>query len=775
MREAYGVGPAWAVWMALVGSACAPMAREGSVAESAAGEHRFVMVEDVTLRPAMLDVEDPGPSQSIAPKVRAVVDRRSGRVMYAAGDLSAPSDAPHAVILRRFLHEHAALLDLTDPDEELVLERGPVRFLGSSIYRFRQVVGDVPVVRRAVVVAVADDGSVRVLSGRTGSMRGHRGYDSARVSADRAREVASSALRQAGQVKVLHVGEPRRVLIPDNARLAWRLGVLVDAGEQGRRDPHAWLVTVDAQDGVVLGMADTTRSCTDGQVGALVTSSEQVRLAMEGESGPVVREVETCYSSYFDEYFLEDHRSDAAIFCYDAAGERDPMAVAVWYSMCSEPACYSYSQPSNEWLSGAAAERATDFRNAQKVLRLFQDRFGRVGADGSGENLIVASGMSYDNARSMGMYRTIALGAGNPAMGYPSYGVVDVIAHEFAHIVSWHEWLGFFDYGLEGGVSGAERALDEHVADMFGVIAVDHAADEPWVRDVRWAHAAEQHYRTNYLLRTVSNFHVMADAARNYYNATNGTTPCGHASQIASGGGETDAYTNAILLGRAVYLYTEGGFVDRDPYGVRLDGWPADAPAYRVEGIGTDKMEKIVYHAVTTGALATSVGVVGYDGITQEEDREAVREQFEAVAHIELASCFEVARQERWPQTVCESVRAAYVGVGLLPDGAGEPGVPCEADDMGMPCRSGRCFQGECVGGGAPAALSGGLVSGGCECGMAASGSGARQGWLAIAFGLMGLTARRRAGNRRRGTPGLQEAPVALAARGPRGGASRAV
>ena len=440
MRRAFGRVRAWAAGIALGGAACRePVGHDGTVAEPTVVEHRFITIDDVALRPPMAETGDPGPLPSTAPRVRAVVDRRSGRVVYAAGDLSAPSAAPHAVILRRFLRDHAALLGLTDPDQELVLERGPVRFLGTGIYRFRQVVDDVPVVRRALVVSVADDGSVRVLSGRTGSMVGHRGSRSARVSTDQAREVALNALRQTGQVRVMHVGEPRRVLIPDNGRIAWRLGVLVDAGVPGHRDPHAWLVTVDAQDGVVLGMADTTRSCTDGQGGALLTSSEQVRLAIEGESGPEVREVETCYSAFFDKYFLEDHRTDAANFCYDATDERDPMAVAVWYSMCSEPACYSYSQASNEWLAGVAAERATDFRNAQKVLRLFQDRFGRVGADGAGENLVLASGMSYDNARAMGMYRTIALGAGNAAMGYPSYGVVDVIAHEFAHIVSWHE------------------------------------------------------------------------------------------------------------------------------------------------------------------------------------------------------------------------------------------------------------------------------------------------------------------------------------------------
>jgi len=268
----------------------------------------------------------------------------------------------------------------------------------------------------------------------------------------------------------------------------------------------------------------------------------------------------------------------------------------------------------------------------------------------------------------MGMFRAISFGKPDYTAGKPSYGVLDVAAHEFGHILSWHEWVGLFDYGFEGSVNGVEGALDEHISDVFGAIALYHASDEPWLADARWAHAAERYYGYNYPLRNDANFLVKIKANRNYYRGTDGSTPRAHVTQISTapddGGG---VHTNAVVMGRAVYLYAEGGNVNETPYGVAIANWPAGGPTHHVDGIGMSKAEKVFYHSVITGEFTTGLGSIGFGDITQaEQDFAAMKTEMQKVAQIGYASCLSVSTTLGWPASTCVSVRNAYAGVGLM-------------------------------------------------------------------------------------------------------------
>ncbi|HEY3359006.1 MAG TPA: thrombospondin type 3 repeat-containing protein [Polyangia bacterium] len=606
------------------------------------------------------------------PAAFVLIDAHHGRVVHAVGQLAPHSPAADPEILREFTGRAAALLGLARPDLSLAQEGRPVEVFGARTYRLRQVVAGVPVLRRSVKLTLDAQGGVTVMSGFTGDDLG------ALPALTPALRAAAVEAKVDGWLRAHHPGAavedstpPVLALLAGDARtparLVWRRSVLaalaLDAA--GARVRRALLLSLDAHSGELLDVTDLTRSCTDGATGTVVTSSEQVRIGLAGGS-PTTRSIATCRSSLSGDYYLEDHRLSSQLHVYDASGYTDPGTAGTWFTACQEPACYTVSRGDNTWPGATYA--ASDYRNAQKVLDVFKTVYNRVGADGSGENLIIASGVQEDNATSMGIYRTIAFGPPVPAQNKPSYGVLDVAGHEFGHIVNWHAWVGLFDAGFEGSVHGVEGAMDEHLADIFGTVVNYNGADEGWLRQVRWMHAAERYYGANYPHRNDAKFWNTMTTNRNYYKGLDGSTPRAHVSQIYVGANDGGGvHTNAVLLGRAVYLFTEGGAVNATPDGTPLAGWPAGGPTHVVEGIGMEGMQWIIYQAVVTSSLATPGGTYGFGDITQAEQSYAtMKAELERIANIEYASCLPLVTTYGWPASTCISVRNAFAGVGLM-------------------------------------------------------------------------------------------------------------
>jgi MYXO-CTERM domain-containing protein len=624
---------------------------------------------------------------ALDPDATLVVDRREGRIVHATGRLSEPSSAPHEAVLRDFTRAHAAALELDDPDHDLALERAGAPFEGARAYRLRQVVRGVPVMRRSVKLEIGPDGAVRTWSGLTSRDLGALPSLDPTLDADQARRAALDHLAgrrpDATSVDVL---TSALALLPGDARhgarLVHRVGLLASVAADTGPEPHGFLVTLDAHDGSLLGIADTTRSCSDGNAGTVVTSSETVRAALT-KTAPVPRSLSTCKSAFGGDFYLEDHSHSAVLYTYDATNYTDASKAATWFTACKEPACYTVSNATNAWLADPDAYMASDYRMAGRVLGMYRNLFNREGADGNGENLIIESGVNYDNATSVGMARSIAVGKPDYAKGKPSYGVLDVMAHELTHTVSWHEWVGLFDAGIEGAVHGVEGSLDEHMSDMFGAIASYHYADEPWLASSRWAHAAERYYAANYPKRNDANYLVTTTCNRNYYRGTDGNTPRAHIAQAYTGPNDNGGlHTNAVILGRAVYLFTEGGHANQDVYGKPIPSWPAGGPTFTVTGIGMAKMEPVLYHAETTATFATDLGAIGLGDVAQAEgDLATIQAEMQKVAYIVLASCKAIGKQKLWPVTVCASVRNGYAAVGLLDPDVDVDGVPDPDDD----------------------------------------------------------------------------------------------
>jgi Zn-dependent metalloprotease len=122
-------------------------------------------------------------------------------------------------------------------------------------------------------------------------------------------------------------------------------------------------------------------------------------------------------------------------------------------------------QPENK---DEAVNHAYDHLGA--TYKLFHDVYGRDSLDGRGMPLIasVHYGDHYDNAFWDG--KQMAFGDGDGDVFKDFTGCLDVIAHELTHGVT--ERTAKLEYIGQAG------ALNEHVSDAFGVLAVQYAAKQ---------------------------------------------------------------------------------------------------------------------------------------------------------------------------------------------------------------------------------------------------------------------------------------------------------
>jgi hypothetical protein len=427
---------------------------------------------------------------------------------------------------------------------------------------------------------------------------------------------------------------------------------------------------------LVAGLLVVTATPAFGQSsGTVVTPSEAIRTSLDG-GVPSTRTLDTYYRSSFDQYFLQDVWNVAGAYCYDASSYSDAGSAAAWFAACVEPTCYTASSDTNTWSAGALAERASDFRNAERVLTLFRALYGREGADGNGERLVVLSGMPPGSAQAWPTWGAIALGRGDLTGGRPSDGVIDVAAHEFGHLVNWNAWEHSAGY-FEGSLRGVRGTVDEHLADMFGVVAKFYLADDPWVDSVRWVHAAELRYGANYARRNDVDFIHSVIGDRNYYLATDGVATRAHVSQLYTGVADNGGvHFNALLLGRAFYLFTEGGIAGTAPDGTTLPGWPSNGPNLAVQGIGMERLAKLTYRVAGSTDLSTIAQV--------EQDATLMVAELKVYASLVHSTCLVMATEESWPTWVCESVKNGFAAVGLMEPSTNQPPIADAGPDQAI-------------------------------------------------------------------------------------------
>ncbi|MFO0747392.1 MAG: thrombospondin type 3 repeat-containing protein [Myxococcota bacterium] len=600
------------------------------------------------------------------PHAVAVIDPRSGRAAYLVGRLSPPSTDPDLVIMRRFVTDHAALLGFGGPDTALAPTRArPTQVGPNRVMRFRLTWRDIPVLRQSVKVELDPEGRVVSVGASLVPLDGPLPDPTPRLDAAQATAAVTAWLAAAHP--------DRRAARRDQAGAGARPGPPGVAHRARRREPRRSRPRARRRPRLARQpRRPRRRHPRPGRHHAQLRGRRRrhcrhlVRRPARRHRRRARRDAphRDLRVELQRHVVPRDHRQHADIHVYDASGFSGPATAGAWFDACVQPACFAVSGDDNTWT-------ADEFQASDLQHR------ARRGATTGTSTAATAPTTRARTSRSRAASTTTTPPAWASSAPWPSAARARARAavlrrarrrrHELTHVVSWHEWVGLFDTASRARCTASGRRRRAHGRHDRRLRAVALGRRGVRLRGLRWAFNTERMYGYNYQFHAALDAYAAIYGARNYYLGQDGYTPRARIDQLYvgpdDGGG---VHTNAVILGRAVYLYAEGGRVDADPDDRPLFGWPADAPRHRVSGIGMAKAERITYQLVTS-ELVTPFGEIGLGDLEQvEQDATGMRRELERFAAIDFASCLAVAAADGWRVETCAAVRNAYAGVGLM-------------------------------------------------------------------------------------------------------------
>jgi Zn-dependent metalloprotease/mono/diheme cytochrome c family protein len=314
-------------------------------------------------------------------------------------------------------------------------------------------------------------------------------------------------------------------------------------------------------------------------------------------------------------YFFRDHRSALRRQVFDL-GDGQVF-----------PGSLSYDEVTNQQGDAAPdAEARAAYANSEMVYRYLESEFGRLSFDALGGALV--SHVRYGGfANAQWCPR-----AGNtcPAPNVMVYGTgytrsLDIAAHEVMHGVIAYE--ADLIYVNESG------ALNESFADFFGTLASRSGGDDDWlIGEDLPGHSASNPVRsleqptTGGFLKS-ANFSAANKGQPDHYSnrVTTFDRICSSTTDFFNG----CVHINSGIANRALFLASQGG----------------SQSGVTVTGIGTGKVGRIVYRALTTKLIPTSTFL------------DAAKASYDACNELVFA------RVVTTPD--CEQVRFAFAAVGL--------------------------------------------------------------------------------------------------------------
>ncbi|MBD9624770.1 M4 family metallopeptidase [Ensifer sp. ENS06] len=314
-------------------------------------------------------------------------------------------------------------------------------------------------------------------------------------------------------------------------------------------------------------------------------------------------------------YFFRDHRSALRRQVFDLADGQ------------VFPGSLSYDEVTNQ--QGAAApdaEAQAAYANSEIVYRYLESEFGRLSFDALGGPLV--SHVRYGGfANAQWCPRP---GNTCPAPNVMVYGTgytrsLDIAAHEVMHGVIASE--ADLIYVNESG------ALNESFADFFGTLASRSGGDDDWlIGEDLPGHSASNPVRsleqptTGGFLKS-ANFSAANKGQPDHYSdrVTTFDRICSSTTDFFNG----CVHINSGIVNRALFLASQGG----------------SQSGVTVAGIGTGKVGRIVYRALTTKLIPTSTFL------------DAAKASYDA--------CNELVFAQVATTPDCEQVRLAFAAVGL--------------------------------------------------------------------------------------------------------------
>ncbi len=346
--------------------------------------------------------------------------------------------------VRAFFNLHRELLQIREPDSELVLRKRDLDTDGRHHLRFRQEFHGLPVWPSELMVHLDSEGSAELLDGAfvpTPGVDTNAVWTAAQAVLQARSRVAGGAPGSAGEPELI-------IYSPQNrpARLAWKFDLTVNAA-------RAWNCIVDARDGTVL---DAFSLVTEGAV----TGSGKDGLG-------ITRPLHLWQSG--STYYLEDTSKPM----YDRTSsppnpDTTRGAIIIWDShetpATNDPTATDnfLGNPLVSTSVGAVSGWVPDAVGAMYGLGATYDyylqRHNRNSLDGAGSSIrgVVRVGINWRNAFWTQSYKLMVFGDTLP-------DGLDVCAHELTHGVIFSTGDGgILNYHDQPG------ALNESLADIFG-------------------------------------------------------------------------------------------------------------------------------------------------------------------------------------------------------------------------------------------------------------------------------------------------------------------
>ncbi|WP_421383022.1 M4 family metallopeptidase [Bacillus salacetis] len=472
---------------------------------------------------------------------------KAGTPEFISGKLTAPSKSDAETIVYNYLNSKKKDLKFTgDAKTSFEVKEKKKDNLGFTYLKLQQVYKGTPVYGSVVTAHVNKDGVLTALSGAALPELDKKVKGEKKLKKKEAVTIGEQDLIDTVGSQPSYEYEPTSEMVVfvegGKANYAYLVNYNFLAPEPGN-----WNYFVDASTGEILSKINEihTGKGNGGKPGGggEPTAGSNTVGTGKGVLGDT-KSINTYLSS--STYYLQDNTRGSGVFTYDAQ-TRTRLPGNLWADA---------DNVLNASYDGAAVDAHA---YAGETYDYYKNVHNRNSYDGNGAALksTVHYSRSYNNAFWNG--QQMVYGDGDGSTFIPLSGALDVVAHELTHAVT--DTTADLIYQNESG------AINESMSDVFGTLVEHHANNNPdWL-------VGEDIYTPN----------KNGDGLRSMSDPTVEGDPDHYSIRYTGTGDNGGVHINSGIGNKAAYLLSQGG----THYGVK------------VTGIGTDKVGKIYYRALT--------------------------------------------------------------------------------------------------------------------------------------------------------------------------------
>jgi Zn-dependent metalloprotease/subtilisin family serine protease len=460
-----------------------------------------------------------------------------GSPNFISGKLTDPSkDSPEKIVYA-FLNSAKRTYKLeSDATDLFTVLKQEKESLGHQVVRLQQVYKGIPIFGYQQIAHI-NKGVLQSFSGSVAPEAIIKASinEEKRISKDEAINLAKQDLKLAATFTQTPTSDLNIYINENKAHLAYLVRLNFLQPEPGN-----WYYFVDAVSGAIINKFNAIEHENGADVGA------QARTNVKGTG--VLGDVKTLQANKIkNSYYLQDYTRGLGIQTYDAQYKTDGLPGKLWVDTDGNlKDAYDAPAVDAHYYAGITYDYYKKIHN--------RNSFDDNGAP-------IKSTVHYDNQYNNAFWdgTQMVYGDGDGKTFRPLSGGIDVVGHEITHAVT--ERTAGLVYENESG------AINESISDIFGTLIEFYNNKNP-----DWE-IGEDVYTPN----------VPGDALRSMSDPTKEGDPDHYSKRYMGNDDNGGVHTNSGISNKAAYLISQGG----THYGVK------------VQGIGTDKLGKIFYRALT--------------------------------------------------------------------------------------------------------------------------------------------------------------------------------